>query len=148
MKRCLFFLFFTSFATLAWAQYQASAPRTWDKYPPEVQQQGFGVNQQQTVQMDDDPALEEVFLFSADNGHYPYFDLFKLYYVIIDNYSKEIEYKSDITLSTERKLILEDRNNDGKYELYRRYIKDGKFTVDSSGNNLSVTWLHDRIELK
>ena len=42
--------------------------------------------------MDDDAAMEEVMLFGRDNGHYPTFDLFKFYYVIVDNYTKEIQY--------------------------------------------------------
>jgi chitinase len=128
------------------AQFQTSAPHLWEKYPPEVQQRGFGLNQSQLVQMDDDAQLEEVFLFSADNGHYPYFDLFRIYYVIVGNYTKEIKYQSEILRTTERSLLLEDRNNDGKYELYRRYFKDGAFTVDSAGNNLQVTWVYDYVE--
>jgi chitinase len=127
------------------AQYHTGAPRTWDKYPPEVQLKGFGVYKSQLVQMDDDPQLEEVFLFSSDNGHYPYFDLFRIYYVIVDSYTKKVKYQSDITISTKRDLILEDRNNDGKFELYRSYFRDGKFTVDQYGNNLSVTWVYDCI---
>jgi len=96
--------------------------------------------------MDDSPALQDVLLFSSDNGHYPYFDLFKIYYVVIDNYSKEIKYTSDIVISTERDLILEDRNKDGKFELYRKYFRDGKFSVDNEGNKLSVEWIYECIE--
>lgn len=149
MKRIvLLCLFLMACFAQAWSQYQAGTPRKWDKYPPEVQQRGFGPHASQLVQMDDDPALEEVILFSAHNGHYPYFDLFKNYYVIVDYYTKEVKYKSDIVISTERDLILEDRNNDGKYELYRTYFQDGKFTVDEFGNNLKVTWMYDCIECK
>ena len=129
-----------------WAQYQTSLPRAWDDYPSSVQKPGFGVNKSQLVQMDDSPALEEVLLFSAHNGHYPYFDLFKNYYVIIDNYSSEVKYISDVTISTERDLQLEDRDNDGKYELYRKYFKDGEFAVDKLGNHIQVAWNYDRIE--
>lgn len=132
--------------TAARAQYRTSTPRTWEKYPPEAQQPGFGLHASQVVQMDDDPSLEEVMLFSAHNGHYPYFDLFKNYYVVIDYYTKEIKYKSDVVVSTQRELLLEDRNNDGKYELYRSYFRDGKFTVDEHGNNLKTTWVYDCIE--
>lgn len=98
--------------------------------------------------MDNDRSLEEVMLFSAHNGHYPYFDLFKNYYVIIDYYTKEIKYMSDIVVSTQRDLTLEDRNNDGKYELYRTYFRDGEFSVDEHGNNLKTTWVYDCIEWK
>lgn len=125
-----------------------NTPRSWDRYPPEAREAGFGFHSSRTVQMDDSPALEEVILFSAHNGHYPYFDLFRNYYVIIDYYTKEIKYTSDIVISTEREIILEDRNNDGKFELYRSYFEDGKFTVDEFGNNLNTKWVHDCIEWK
>jgi len=98
--------------------------------------------------MDEDGALEDVMLFSAHNGHYPYFDLFKNYYVVVDNYTKEVKYISDVVISTDRDLVLEDRNGDGKFELYRKYFQDGKFSVDEYGNKLSVTWVYDRIEWK
>lgn len=129
----------------AQAQFHTSAARSWDKYPPEVQLKGFGLNKSQLVQMDSDPQMEEVMLFSSDNGHYPYFDLFKTYYVIVDNFTKQVEYKSDVVISTKRELVLEDRNNDDKFELYRSYFREGKFTVDEYGNNLSVTWVYDCI---
>jgi len=147
MKRILLLgLFLVGLWFNAYSQFQVNTQRTWDKYPPEVQEPGFGLHSSQLVQMDDDQALEEVMIFSAHNGHYPYFDLFKNYYVIVDNYTKEVKYKSDIVISTRRELVLEDRNNDGKYELYRSYFKDGHFTVDEFGNNLKTTWLYDRIE--
>lgn len=130
------------------SQYGVSVPRSWDRYPLEVQDTGFRLHSSQMEQMDDSPALEEIILFSAHNGHYPYFDLFRNYYVIIDYYTKEIKYKSDIVISTERKITLEDRNNDGKFELYRSYFKEGKFTVDDFGNNLNTEWVYDCIEWK
>ena len=148
MKKITFTILFMLVLGEASAQYGASESRTWDKYPPEAQLRGFGVNKSQRIQMDDDPQLEEVFLFSSDNGHYPYFDLFKIYYVIVDYYTKQVKYQSDVRLSTERDLILEDRNNDGKYELYRRYFKEDKFTVDNDGNNLSVRWAYDSISFQ
>ena len=148
MKKVFTILIFTCFVLVAKAQYKASEPCQWDTYPPEVQKSGFGFYKSQLVQMDDEPALEEVILFSAHNGHYPYFDLFKNYYVIIDYYTKEVKYISDIVISTERDLILEDRNQDGKFELYRKYFKDGKFSVDEYGNKLKVVWLYDSIEWK
>lgn len=145
MKKIGFLLLLTLCFGEVWAQYRTSDSRSWDRYPPEAQLRGFGVNKSQLVQMDDDPQLEEVFLFSSDNGHYPYFDLFKVYYVIVDYYTKKVKYQSDVVISTERSLLLEDRNGDGKFELYRRYFKDGKFTVDKNGNNLSVKWFYDCI---
>ena len=87
--------------------------------------------------MDDDTAMEEVMLFGRDNGHYPTFDLFKFYYVIVDNYTREIQYISDEIYVTDKyTLTVEDRNNDGISELYIDYFKDGKFTVDERGYNL------------
>ena len=96
---------------------------------------------------DDDAAMEEVMLFGRDNGHYPTFDLFKFYYVIVDNYTKEIQYISDEIYVTDKyALTVEDRNNDGISELYIDYFKDGKFTVDERGYNLRTTRCYDRIE--
>ncbi|MDR1343722.1 MAG: hypothetical protein LBJ39_00045 [Tannerellaceae bacterium] len=141
----LIFLLFMICTANGWSQYHIGEVRLWDKYPPEVQERGFGVHKSQLIQMDNDPQLEEVFLFSSDNGHYPYFDIFKIYYVIVDYHTKEVKYKSDVILSTERTLALEDRNNDEKFELYRRYFRNGSFTVDEEGNNLSVTWVYDCI---
>ncbi|MEL7585854.1 MAG: glycoside hydrolase family 18 protein [Prolixibacteraceae bacterium] len=146
MKKLFTIVLLFSVSVLAWGQYRTSLPRTWDDYPPELQKPGFGVHKSELIQMDDSPILEKVLLFSAHNGHYPYFDLFKNYYVVIDNYSKQVKYISDVTISTERDLQLEDRDNDGKYELYRKYFKDGKFSVDKEGNHLKVVWYYDNIE--
>lgn len=148
MRKILVFSFLVAIAPYIRGQYQASNPRAWDKCPPEVQKRGFGLHKSQLVQMDDDAALEDVLLFSAHNGHYPYFDLFKNYYVIIDNYTKEVKYVSDVVISTERDLILEDRNGDGKFELYREYFKDGQFSVDEYGNKLNAIRVYDTIEYK
>lgn len=148
MKRILLLILLMGSFTHAWSQYQVSEARTWDKYPREAQERGFGLHTSQLVQMDEDSTLEEVMLFSAHNGHYPYFDLFRNYYVIVDYYTKKIKYKSDITVSTQRDLVLEDRNNDGKFELYRSYFKDGEFKVDEYGNNLKTQWVYDCIEFK
>ena len=106
------------------------------------------MHKSQLVQMDDSPSLEEVFLFSTDNGHYPYFDIFKCYYAVVDYYTKEVKFISDIISTTTRELILEDRNQDGKFELYRRYFKDDEFSVDEEGNNLKTQWVYDSIEWK
>ncbi|MDH6304909.1 hypothetical protein M2459_001646 [Parabacteroides sp. PF5-5] len=146
MKKALLSILLAVTSISAWGQYQVSEARTWDRFPPEAQEGGFGVHASQVVQMDDDPALEEVFLFCRDKGHYPYFDIFRVYYVIVDYYTKEMKYKSDIVLTTERELKLEDRNQDGKQELYRKYFKEDKFSVDKEGNRLQVTWAYDCIE--
>ncbi len=143
---CLFFMI--GIGINVQAQFEISSSRLWENYPPEIQKPGFWLFQTDTVQMDDDAAFEEVLLFSSDNGHYPYFDLFKRYYVILDNYSKTIQYSSEITISTKRDLKLEDRNKDGKFELYLSYFKNGDFSVDKKGNNLSVEWVYDTIEWK
>lgn len=146
MKTHVLLLLFIGFLSPAWPQYQTSQAHTWESYPPEVQKPGFGLHQSQLVQMDDHSGLEEVLLFSAHNGHYPYFDIFKNYIVIMDNYSKEVKFISDVTLSVKRDILVEDRNEDGKFEIYRSYFQDGKFTVDQYGNKLAVTWAYDRIE--
>ncbi len=148
MKKIVYTLLLLVGAVSAWSQYQATPARTWDKFPPEVQERGFGLHTSQRVQMDDEAGFEEVMLFCADNGHYPYFDIFRQYVVVADYYTKEVKYKSDIVRSTERILVVEDRNGDGKYEVYRKYFQNGDFTVDKKGNNLQVTWVYDSIECK
>ena len=56
--------------------------------------------------------------------------------MIVDNYTKEIQYISDEIYVTDKyALTVEDRNNDGISELYIDYFKDGKFTVDERGYN-------------
>ncbi|HEA21409.1 hypothetical protein LCGC14_1420220 [marine sediment metagenome] len=146
MGKITAFMLFLIWSPIVWSQYHISETRTWDDYPPEVQKPGFGLHKSQKVQMDDNPPLEVVLLFSSNNGHYPYFDLFKNYYVIIDNYSKEVKYVSNVTISNERELQLEDRDNDGKFELYRKYFKDDEFMVDKDGNNLKVIWNYNSIQ--
>ena len=140
--------FIVFFCSHVHAQFQQSEAKNWDRIPTGIQKAGFGLNKSQILQMDSTPEEEEVFLFTADNGHYPYFDLFRCYYVVVGNYSKEVKFVSDIILSNSRDLILEDRNKDGVFELYRKYIKEGKFKVDEDGNNLRAEWLYDRIEWK
>lgn len=147
MRRLLFCFAALLLSYTGWGQFATtSLPKTWDQYPSGIQKRGFGLHASQLVQMDSDPGLEDVLLFSAHNGHYPYFDLFKNYYVILDHYSKEVQYTSSVTISTERDILLEDRDKDGKYELYREYFKDDAFTVDEEGNHLDVEWFYDTIE--
>ncbi len=149
MKHRILYIIFLLAGTLqGWSQYQTTPARAWDKFPPEAQERGFGLHTSQLVQMDDDPSLEEVLLFVSGNGHYPSFDIFRQYIVVVDYYTKEIKYKSDIVRSTERVLVIEDRNQDGKFEIYRKYFKDGEFNVDNEGNNLRVTWVYDSVECK
>ena len=147
-KQILYLVLFLLLAKTSQGQFITTEPTGWDRFPPEAQKPGFGLHKSLRVQMDDSAELEDVLLFTADNGHYPYFDIFKCYYVIIGYYSKEIKHVSDITVSDQRELLLEDRNNDGKYELYRRYMKDGQFSVDKNGNNLKTKWQFDRVEWK
>lgn len=119
----------------------------WDNIPPEAQRPGFYFQKSVLAQMDDDPVLEEVMLFGRDNGHYPTFDLFKAYYAVVDNYTKEVQYITDGEYVTDRyELVVEDRNGDGICELYVSYFKDGEFSVDERGNNLRTVRCHDRIE--
>jgi len=146
MKKIIFLVFLLICALPSWCQYATSIPQTWDDFPPGVQKNGFGVFKTQLVQMDNSPALEKVFIFSANKAHYSCFDLFENYYVILDNYSKKVKYISNVTISTERNLVLEDRDNDGKFELYRKYFKGGNYTVDHEGNNLNVVWNYDKVE--
>jgi chitinase len=113
--------------------------------PPSVQQSGFWLQNSTLAQMDNDPALERVMLFSRDNGHYPDFDLFRNYYAIVDDHTGEVQYTSGEVLSTARELIVEDRNGDGLAELHMRYITGDNFTVDARGYNLTSQWTYDAI---
>ena len=67
--------------------------------------------------------------------------------MIVDNYTREIQYISDEVYVTDKyTLTVEDRNNDRILELYIDYFKDGKFTVDERGYNLRTIRCYDRIE--
>jgi len=145
-KHVFYLIVSLCFMQRAHAQYQTTEARHWDNYPPSAVKSGYWFNQSKVVPMDDSGEDVEVILFSKDAGHYPYFDLFRSYYAIVGYYSKEVKYISTEFLSDKRELVLEDRNKDGRYELYRRYLKDGKFTVDENGNNLRGQWVYDRIE--
>ncbi len=117
----------------------------WENYPPEAVRRGYYFQKSVLFQMDDDPQMEEV--IGRDNGHWPEFDLFKFYYVIVDAYTHEIQYTSEGEYVTDHyELIVEDRNKDGKGELYVNYIKDGTFQVDERGYHMRAVRCHDRIE--
>ena len=118
IRRLIYWVLLLFVCMGAHAQFRVTAHQEgWDRIPPQAQKDGFWFQQSVLANMDDDAAMEEVMLFGRDNGHYPTFDLFKFYYVIVDNYTKEIQY-----------------------------ISDGKFTVDERGYNLRTTRCYDRIE--
>ena len=130
IRRLIYWVLLLFVCMGAHAQFRVTAHQEgWDRIPPQAQKDGFWFQQSVLANMDDDAAMEEVMLFGRDNGHYPTFDLFKFYYVIVDNYTKEIQYISDEIYVTD------------KYAL-----KDGKFTVDERGYNLRTTRCYDRIE--
>ena len=148
MKKLITLLPVLVYALHTQAQFSVTAHQEgWDNIPPQVQKPGFSFQQSVFANMDGDDALEEVMLFGRDNGHYPTFDLFKAYYAIVDNYTKEVQYISDEIYVTDKyNLLVEDRNNDGISELYISYFKDGKFSVDEQDYNLRTTRCYDRIE--
>lgn len=148
MKKLFYLLLILGYSLSSHAQFSVTAHQEgWDKIPPQAQKKGFSFQQSVLANMDGDDALEEVMLFGRDNGHYPTFDLFKAYYVIVDNYTKEVQYISDEIYVTDKyNLLVEDRNNDGISELYISYFKDGKFSVDERGYNLKAVHCYDRIE--
>lgn len=148
MKKLFYLLLVLGYNLSAQAQFSVTAHQEgWDKIPPQAQKKGFSFQQSVLANMDGDNALEEIMLFGRDNGHYPTFDLFKAYYVIVDNYTKEVQYISDEIYVTDKyNLLVEDRNNDGISELYISYFKDGKFSVDEQGYNLQAVRCYDRIE--
>lgn len=119
----------------------------WDNIPPEAHKRSYYFQRSVLAQMDDDAALEEVMLFGKDNGHYATYDLFKYYYAIVDNYTKEVEYISPEEYCSEAySLVVEDRNNDGISELYITYFKEGTFSTDERGYALRAERCYDRIE--
>ena len=119
----------------------------WDNIPPEAQKPGFSLQKSILVQMDDDPQLENVLLFGHDLGHYPEFDLFMIYYAIVDNYTHKLKYiQTDNFVYNNYDLTVEDRNNDGKFELYRKYFKDNKYTTTPDGYDLEAINCSDKIE--
>lgn len=131
----------------AMAQFRVTAHQEgWEDVPPEAVKPGFGLQKQVLACMDDEPGMEAVLIFGHDNGHYPTFDLFKMYYCIIDHYSKKVKYMSDIYVNDAYDLKVEDRNQDGRSELYITYFKDGKFSTDERGYGLKTTRCYDRIE--
>ncbi|MDE6160460.1 MAG: hypothetical protein K2F77_02240 [Muribaculaceae bacterium] len=150
MKKTIMLAAAVASGLCAHAQFAVTAHQEgWDNIPPQAQKRGFAFQRSVLAQMDDDPALEEVMLFGHDNGHYPTFDLFKMYYAIVDSYTKEVQYISDeIYVTDHYDLTVEDRNADGISELYITYFKDGQFSVDEQGYNLRTVRCHDRIEWK
>lgn len=148
MKKTILLMTMLACAFAAQAQFAVTAHQEgWDNIPPQAQKPGFYFQRSVLANMDGDDALEEVMLFGRDNGHYPTFDLFKAYYVIVDNYTKEVQYVSDeIYVTDHYDLRVEDRNNDGISELYVFYFKDGRFSVDERGYNLRTVRCYDRIE--
>ncbi len=150
MKRLSTVLFLFLLVTGADAQFRVTAHQVgWDNIPPEAVREGFWLQKSIVAQMDDDPQLEEVMMFGRDNGHWPEFDLFKVYYVIVGTYSKEIKYVSPVEYVTdEYNMLVEDRNKDGVGELYISYIKDGSFSVDERGYGKKTVYCFDRIEFR
>ena len=114
IRRLIYWVLLLFVCMGAHAQFRVTAHQEgWDRIPPQAQKDGFWFQQSVLANMDDDAAMEEVMLFGRDNGHYPTFDLFKFYYVIVDNYTKEIQYISDEIYVTDKyALTVEDRNKD------------------------------------
>ena len=119
----------------------------WDNIPPKAQLRGYSFQKSILAQMDDDPQMEEVILFGHDNGHWPEFDLFKFYVAVVGNYDKQVKFISDEFITEKYNLLVEDRNCDGKSEIYIRYIKDGSFSVDERGYYMQAQWCYDRMEM-
>ena len=147
MNKLIYTLMLLCLSTTASAQFACTAHQEgWEDTPPQAVRQGFYLQKTLLADMDDQPGMEEVLVFGHDNGHYPTFDLFKVYYAIVDHYSKEVKYLSDVYVYDSYYVKVEDRNADGLAELYISYFKDGKFTVDERGYNLQATRCYDRIE--
>ena len=107
MRKLIILLSALVYVIHAQAQFSVTAHQEgWDNIPPQVQKPGFSFQQSVFANMDGDDALEEVMLFGRDNGHYPTFDLFKAYYAIVDNYTKEVQYISDEIYVTDKYNLL------------------------------------------
>lgn len=100
----------------------------WDEVPPQACRDGYYVQLTQDAQMDGDPETETVIAFGRDKGHYPEFDLFQTYWAIIGSYSKTVKYMSGEFVTDKYGMLLEDRNGDGRSELYVSYLLDGSFS--------------------
>lgn len=146
LKIFIITLLFASFSLSA--QIKVTAHQEgWSNIPPEAQKRGYSFQRSVLAQIDDDPQLEEVILFGHDNGHWPEFDLFKFYVAVVGNYDKQVKYISDEFVTETYNLLVEDRNNDGRNEIYIKYIKDGSFSVDERGYYMQAQWCYDRIEM-
>ena len=147
MNKLIFTLMLLCLGTTVSAQFTRTAHQEgWEDTPPEAVRKGFYLQKTILADMDAQPGMEEVLVFGHDNGHYPTFDLFKVYYAIVDHYSKEVKYMSDVYVNDTYYVKVEDRNADGLSELYISYFKDGKFSVDERGYNLQTVRCYDRIE--
>ncbi|MCS2845276.1 hypothetical protein NXV51_16320 [Bacteroides uniformis] len=143
MRKLIILLSALVYVIHAQAQFSVTAHQEgWDNIPPQVQKPGFSFQQSVFANMDGDDALEEVMLFGRDNGHYPTFDLFKAYYAIVDNYTKEVQYISDEIYVTDKyNLLVEDRNKDGISEplhilLQRRKVQRRRTRLQSAHHTL------------
>lgn len=147
MNRYLCTIALLCLSLAASAQYAVTAHQEgWEETPPEAVRQGFSLQKRLLADMDTEPGMEEILVFGHDNGHYPTFDLFKVYYAIVDHYTKQVKYLSDIYVNDTYYARVEDRNADGLCELYIAYFKDGRFSVDERGYNLQTVRCYDRIE--
>jgi hypothetical protein len=130
-----------------WAQYQVTKTRNWqEEYPPGIQKRGFELHDTQFAQIDEEPGVERILLFTAIHEQYLFYNIYRNYYVILDDYTEKVKYISDITLTKENELMIDDRNYDGRYEIYRTYFKDKKYKIDAQGYIISYSWIHDRIQ--
>ena len=118
----------------------------WESIPPQAQKAGYSLQKSVTAQIDNDAQLEEILLFGHDNGHWPEFDLFKFYVAVVGSYDKQVKYISDELVCDNYNLLIQDRNLDGKSEIYINYIQMDTFKVDSRGYNMSAVRCTDRIE--
>lgn len=147
MKRYIYTLLTLSVAIHATAQFRVTAHQEgWEETPPQAVREGFYLQKRMLAQMDNETGQEEILVFGHDNGHYPTFDLFKVYYVIVDHYSKNVKYLSSVYVNDSYYIRVEDRNDDGRSELYISYFKNGHFSTDEHGYDLQATRCYDRIE--
>ena len=80
--------------------YSIGVYANWNLYPDScVGGRGFWIEKGIKANLDSDDEEETAILLERDVGHYPYFDLFKYYYVIADQTKQKSLFTSEKFLS-------------------------------------------------
>lgn len=85
--------------------YSIGVYANWNLYPDSCVGRGFWIKKVVKANLDSDDEEETAILLGRDVGHYPYFDLFKYYYVIADQTKQEVLFTSKKFLSDRMNLL-------------------------------------------